>query len=100
MIGAGLLISVAWLGITLQGWSAMKRHADLARTFASTHSASADSLDNPLRPSTDEYHHLVLLVITVFMLMSLGLGYLPPLWSERSDPCVNALLRSLASALH
>jgi hypothetical protein len=29
LIGAGLLISVAWLGIILQGWSAMKRHADL-----------------------------------------------------------------------
>ena len=35
MIGAGLLISAAWLGITVQGWSAMKRHADLAAKFAS-----------------------------------------------------------------
>ena len=25
MIGAGLLISAAWLGITVEGWSAMKR---------------------------------------------------------------------------
>jgi len=28
-------ISAAWLGITLQGWSAMKRHAELAAKFAS-----------------------------------------------------------------
>ena len=34
MIGAGLLISAAWLGITVRGWSAMKRHADLAAKFA------------------------------------------------------------------
>ena len=27
MIGAGLLISAAWLGITVRGWSAMKRNA-------------------------------------------------------------------------
>jgi hypothetical protein len=28
MISAGAIISAAWLGITLQGWSAMKRHAE------------------------------------------------------------------------
>ena len=28
MISAGAIISAAWLGITLEGWSAMKRHAD------------------------------------------------------------------------
>ena len=37
MISAGAIISAAWLGITLEGWSAMKRHADLARKFASTY---------------------------------------------------------------
>src|SRR6476659_5934180 len=31
MISAGAIISAAWLGITREGWSAMKRHADLAR---------------------------------------------------------------------
>src|SRR5438876_8283190 len=37
MIGAGVLISAAWLLITVEGWSAMKRHADRARIFASAH---------------------------------------------------------------
>ena len=30
MLGAGLLISGAWLVITIQGWSVMRRHAELA----------------------------------------------------------------------
>ena len=77
MIGAGLLISVAWLGITLQGWSAMKRHADLARKFASTYFKHLpNALDETLcDPAQTNIHHLVLLVIAVFMLMYLGLGY-------------------------
>ena len=37
MIGAGAIIGAAWLGITLEGWSAMKRHADVARKFAATY---------------------------------------------------------------
>ena len=77
MIGASLLISVAWLGITLQGWSAMKRHADLARKFASTYFKHLpNALDETLcDPAQTNIHHLVLLVIAVFMLMYLGLGY-------------------------
>ena len=77
MIGAGLLISVAWLGITVQGWSAMKRHADLARKFASTYFKHLpNALDETLcDPAQTNIHHLVLLVIAVFMLMYLGLGY-------------------------
>jgi len=78
MIGAGLLISVAWLGITVQGWSAMKRHADLARKFASTYFKHLpNALDETLcdRAQTN-IHHLVLLVIAIFMLMYLGLGYI------------------------
>ena len=77
MIGAGLLISAAWLGITVQGWSALKRHADLARKFASTYFKHLpNALDETLcdRAQTN-IHHLVLLVIAVFMLMYLGLGY-------------------------
>ena len=77
MIGAGLLISAAWLGITLQGWSALKRHADLAEKFAS---ACFKHLPNALDETLCDHaqtniHHLVLLVIAVFMLMYLGLGY-------------------------
>jgi len=77
MIAAGLLISVAWLGITVQGWSAMKRHADLARKFASTYFKHLpNALDETLcDPAQTNIHHLVLLVIAVFMLMYLGLGY-------------------------
>ena len=78
MIGAGLLISAAWLGITLQGWSAMKRHADLAAKFASARFKHLpNALDETLcdRAQTN-IHHLVLLVIAVFMLMYLGLGYI------------------------
>jgi hypothetical protein len=78
MIGAGLLISAAWLGITLDGWSAMKRHADLARTFASAHFKHLpNALDETLcDPAQTNIHHLVLLVIAVFVLMYLGLGWI------------------------
>jgi hypothetical protein len=78
MIGAGLLISAAWLGITVQGWSAMKRHADRARTFASACFKNLpNALDETLcdRAQTN-IHHLILLVIGVFVLMYLGLGYI------------------------
>jgi hypothetical protein len=37
MIAAGLLISAAWLAITVEGFSAMKRHAETARGFVSVH---------------------------------------------------------------
>jgi hypothetical protein len=75
---AGLLISVAWLGITAQGWSAMKRHADFTAKFASARFKHLpNALDETLcdRAQTN-IHHLVLLVIAVFMLMYLGLGYI------------------------
>ena len=78
MIVAGLLISAAWLGITLEGWSAMKRHADLAKTFASAHFKHLpNALDETLcdRAQTN-IHHLILLVIAVFVLMYLGLGWI------------------------
>jgi hypothetical protein len=76
MIGAGLLISIAWLGITLEGWSAMKRHADRARVFASAHFKHLpNALDETLcDPAQTNIHHLIVLVIAVFMLMYLGLG--------------------------
>ena len=78
MIGAGLLISVAWLGITVQGWSAMKRHADLARKFASTYFKHLpNALDETLCDHAQtNIHHLIVLVIGVFVLMYVGLGYI------------------------
>jgi hypothetical protein len=36
MLGAGLVISAAWFLITVQGWSAMRRHCELAGSFASS----------------------------------------------------------------
>jgi hypothetical protein len=77
MIGAGLLISVAWVGITVEGWLAIRRHAELAGTFAS---ACFNNLPNPFAETicSQAYariHHLILLVIGVFVLMYLGLGF-------------------------
>ena len=34
MLSAGLIISAAWVGIAVKGWSALRRHTDLAGTFA------------------------------------------------------------------
>ena len=84
MIGAGLLISAAWLGITVRGWSAMKRHADLAAKFASARFKHLpNALDETLcdRARTDRA------------------GLYPLCFGERGKPCVNALLRSLDFAL-
>jgi len=77
-VGAGLLVNAAWLGITLRGRSAMKRRADRATAFASTHFKHLpNALDETLcdRAQTN-IHHLILLVIVVFMLMYFGLGYI------------------------
>src|SRR6478752_3772961 len=78
MISAGAIISAAWLGITLEGWSAMKRHADLARKFASTYFKHLpNALDETLSDHAQtNIHHLILLVIGVFVLMYVGLGYI------------------------
>jgi hypothetical protein len=76
MLSVGLLISAAWLGIAAHGWSAIRRHADLAGTFASD---CFKHLPNPFAESVCNraqvrIHHLVLLVIAVFVLMYLGLA--------------------------
>jgi hypothetical protein len=78
MIGAGLLISVAWLLITVLAWSAMKRHRDVAGSFASS---SFKHLPNPLAETVcnraqTQIYHLILVVIVIFMLMYLGLGFI------------------------
>jgi hypothetical protein len=44
MLSAGLIISGAWAGITVLAWSAIRRHAELAGTFAS---ACFTHLPNP-----------------------------------------------------
>ena len=35
MLSAGLLISAAWLGIAVQGWSAMRQHSEIAGNLRS-----------------------------------------------------------------
>jgi hypothetical protein len=77
MLSAGLLISAAWMGIAVQGWSSIRRHTDIAGTFAS---ACFERLCNPFAQTIcnreqTRMHHLMLLVIAVFMLMYLGLGF-------------------------
>ena len=77
MLGAGLIISAAWVWIAVEGWSALKRHADLASNFAS---GCFKHLPNPFAESIcnqaqARLHQLVLLVIAVFVLMYLGLGF-------------------------
>ena len=56
MLSAGLLIRAAWIGITVLGWSAMRRHADLAGTFASAcfkiPNPFAETICNARRPGS------------------------------------------------
>jgi hypothetical protein len=77
MLSAGLVISAAWLGIAVHGWSALRRHADIAGSFAS---ACFTHLPNPFAETIcnraqTRIHHLIVMVIAVFMLMYLGLGF-------------------------
>jgi hypothetical protein len=77
MLSAGLLISTAWVGIAVQGWSAMRRHAEIAGALAS---GLFKHLPNPFAETIcnraqARMHHLMLLVIAVFMLVYLGLGF-------------------------
>ena len=76
MLSAGLLISGAWVGIAISGWSAMRRHAEIAGAFASD---CFRHLPNPFAETVcnraqTRLHRLILLVIAVFMLMYVGLG--------------------------
>ena len=76
MIGAGLVVSATWAGLSILAWSSIKRHAELAGTFASTCFAQ---LPNPFTEAISTHaqkrmHQLVLLLIAVFMFMYLGLA--------------------------
>jgi hypothetical protein len=77
MLGAGLLISIAWFLITMNGWSVMRRHAEVASDFVTTH---FKHLPNPFADpayhrSSVRIHLLALCMIVIFMLIYLGLGY-------------------------
>jgi len=56
----------------------MERHADRARAFTSAHFKHLpNALDETLCDRAQTHiHHLILLVIVVFMLMYFGLGYI------------------------
>jgi hypothetical protein len=78
LLAAGLLISGVWLLITMEGWSAVRRHVDIAGSFAAS---CFHNLPNPF--SSAVYgkaqvwiYRLILLVIAVFVLMYLGLAVL------------------------
>lgn len=83
MLSAGLLISAVWASITVQAWSSIRRHADLAGTFAST---CFNQLPNPFSETVcnraqNRMHQLVLLMIAIFMLLYLGLALLRLSWT-------------------
>jgi hypothetical protein len=74
---AGLLISGAWLLITIKGWAVMKRHGEVAGAFAAS---CFKQLPNPFAETIytqaqTSIYRLILFVIGVFALMYLGLGY-------------------------
>lgn len=77
MLSAGLLISAPWVGITMQGWSAMRRHAGLAGTFAYLLHASSQSIRRDhLQPRADPDLLPNLAGDPRFVLMYLGPGYI------------------------
>ena len=83
MLSVGLLISAVWASITVQAWSSIRRHADLAETFAST---CFNQLPNPFAETVcnraqNRMHQLVLLMIAIFMLLYLGLALLRLSWT-------------------
>jgi hypothetical protein len=74
MLTAGVVISGAWVRIAIEGWRILRRHVDLASTFASD---CFKHLPNPFGQSIraeTSLHHMVLLVIAVFVFMYIGLG--------------------------
>jgi hypothetical protein len=76
MLSAGLLVSAAWIGLTVLAWWSIKRHAELAGTFAAS---CFSHLPNPFTETISNraqarMHRLVLMVIAVFMLMYVGLA--------------------------
>jgi hypothetical protein len=77
LLGAGILISTAWFLITIQGWTVMRRHAEMASAFAETH---LKHLPNPFadiayRRSGKWIHVLALVVVATFVAIYLGMGY-------------------------
>jgi hypothetical protein len=78
MIGSGLLITAAWAVISVEGWRSIRRHMEIAGTFGASCFARlpnpfAEALCNRAQAAI---HRTMLLVVGVFMLMYLGLGYI------------------------
>jgi len=67
LLGAGFLITIIWLLITIHGWLVLPRHVELASAFAMTHFRH---WANPF--SQTAYHRSG---TWIFVLIYLGLGY-------------------------
>ena len=78
LLGAGLLVSIAWFLITMFGWSVMRRHAEVASDFVATHFRHLPNpfADPSYRRSSLWIHVLALTMIGTFILIYLGLGYI------------------------
>jgi hypothetical protein len=78
LIAAGLLISCVWLLVTVEGWTVVHRHVEIAGKLEA---ACFRTLPNPFSSAVygkaqATIYRLILLVIAVFVLMYLGLGYI------------------------
>jgi hypothetical protein len=77
LLGAGLLISTVWLLITIHGWLLLQRHVELASSFTTTYFRHLPNPFNETGYHRSEIwiHLLALMLISVFVLVYLGLGY-------------------------
>ena len=105
MLSAGLLISAVWASITVQAWSSIRRHADLAGTFAST---CFNQLPNPFAETVcNRWRHGQILRLWRAMNGSVGSsrpkrqkqeragsnGAVPASETESEDPVVGLAVR-------
>jgi len=77
LLAAGLLISSAWLVITQKGWAAVQQHVSIASSFSGP---CFDRLPNPFSEAVygkaqNMIYRLILMVIAVFVLMYVCLGF-------------------------
>jgi hypothetical protein len=79
LLGAGFLMTLVWAAITIAGWNVLDRHVKIAATLSSPCFAQ---LPNPFSKGASHHHtrgaifFLTLLMIAVFALIYLLLGYL------------------------
>lgn len=79
LLGAGFLVTLVWAAITIVGWNVLDRHVKIAATL---YSPCFAQLPNPFSKGASHNHtrgaifFLTLLMIAVFALIYLLLGYL------------------------